>query len=257
MDRMVRRKLTMMGRTLDFVRAHPSTDASWAALATRTEELVSLADTLTVQERDGLVGERAAATRRRELRLQMQEMLRHLVRVAEAASTTNPVLLGEFEMPNPDGPHRVFLGASKGILTAAMPHRDLFVTFGLGESLLDNLTSALAAFEVATADFNAGRREHVGARAQLIATADSCMELVNRLDGLVRTRFRNDAAQLAAWESARNVEGPVRGRQGAVIEEVPGDISGAAPAPPVSEGTTGAAPAPTVTPEVPPQAEAA
>lgn len=111
-----------------------------------------------------------------------------------------------------------------------------------------------------TTEVNTGRREHVGARAQLIAIADSCVEVVGRLDGLVRVRFRNDAEKLAAWESARNVDGPFRGRQGSVSEEVPGDPSGAAPAPAVIEGapgTTGAAPAPAPATEVRPQAEAA
>jgi hypothetical protein len=261
MDRMVRRKLTMMGRAFDFVRAHPSTDASWAALATRTEELLTRADALTVQERTGGVGERAAATRRRELRAQMQELLRHRVRVAEAASASNPVLVGEFEMPTIRGPHRIFVANAQAMLAAALPQRELFITFGLGDTLLAELEAATLAIETATVEFNAGRREHVGARAELKAIADSCMETAGRLDGLVRVRFRNDAEQLAAWESARNVDGSFTGRR-AVVEEVPADAGGAAPAPVVSEidaGITGAAPAPpaAAAPELPPQEEAA
>ena len=244
MDRMVRRKLTMMGRALDFVRAHPSTDASWTALVTRAEELLTRADALTVQEREGRVGASAAALRRRELRKQMQELLRHLVRVAQAASEAHSVLVGEFELPALRGAHRIFQAAVKAILSAAQPHRELFITYGLGDTTIAELETGVAAFEAASTAANTGRREHVGARAQLIAIADSCVEVVGRLDGLVRVRFRNDAEKLAAWESARNVDGPFRGRQVTVSESVPDDAGGAAPAPAPS-------------PEVPPQAEAA
>jgi hypothetical protein len=184
----------------------------------------------------------------------MQEQLRHLVRVAEAASATNPVLVGEFEMPTSRGPHRIFVANAKGLLAAALPQRELFITFGLGDTLLAELEAAIPAIETATVEFNAGRREYVGARAELKAIADSCMEVVGRLDGLVRVRFRNDAEQLAAWESARNVDGSSFSRQDSP-EQLPGtDPDGAAPAPVVSDSETGAAgvaPVSEVSPEQP------
>jgi len=57
---------------------------------------------------------------------------------------------------------------------------------------------------------NAGRRDHVGARADLTAVADEIMEVVRLLDGLNRARFASTPDLLAAWDSARNVEGPFR-----------------------------------------------
>ncbi len=258
MDRITRSKLTMMGRALDFVRAHPSTDASWTALVARMEELLTRADTLTVQEREGRVGYRAATLRRREVRRQMQELVAHLVRVAQAASETTPALVGAFAMPK-RGPHRIFEAAVKAMLAAATPHREVLIAHGLGETTLADLEAGVAGFDAMGTALNAARREHVGARAELIELGERGTEVVARLEGLVRARFRTDVEQLAAWESARSLATGYRGRQGTSGDEVPDTVGGVAPAPPVVEGASedsGAAPAPTVEPEVPPQAEA-
>jgi hypothetical protein len=102
---------------------------------------------------------------------------------------------------------------------------------GLPEGLLDDLTQALAAFEQATADAHAGRRDHVGARAQLQAVMDDGMELVHVLDGQVRHRAGDDPQLRTGWESARNIVGPFRTRakKAAPGEQEP-PASGAVPA---------------------------
>src|ERR1041384_726804 len=68
MRAVVRRILAMAVRVLDFIRAHPSTEASYVAVVSRLEERLKRADTLAVQERDGLLEERNATARPVELR---------------------------------------------------------------------------------------------------------------------------------------------------------------------------------------------
>jgi len=58
----------------------------------------------------------------------------------------------------------------------------------------------------------AGRREHVGASADLKAVAAEIKEQVRVLDGLVRFRFGENAELMAAWASARNVLGPFKAK---------------------------------------------
>ena len=58
----------------------------------------------------------------------------------------------------------------------------------------------------------AGRREHVGASADLRAVATEIAEQVRLLDGLVRYRFGDNAELMGAWASARNVLGPFRSK---------------------------------------------
>ena len=54
-------------------------------------------------------------------------------------------------------------------------------------------------------DQGPGRRDHVGARAELDAVSDEVLHLVELLDGLNRYRFGGGAELRAAWESARKV----------------------------------------------------
>ena len=60
-------------------------------------------------------------------------------------------------------------------------------------------------FDASVVTSNEGRRDHVGARAELEAVSDEVMQIVEVLDGVNRYRFGGDAEMRAAWESARNV----------------------------------------------------
>ncbi len=75
----------------------------------------------------------------------------------------------------------------------------------------DDLSAALALFETKLEASRAGRREHVGASADLEA---EIAEQVKVLDGLVRFRFGENAELMGAWASARNVLGPFKPKAG-------------------------------------------
>jgi hypothetical protein len=82
--------------------------------------------------------------------------------------------------------------------------------FGLAEALLGELRQALTEFESMVNAFNAGRREHIGARAELDAVVKDIGEVVRMLDGLNRYRFGADPNLMAVWNAAREVFGIVR-----------------------------------------------
>ncbi|HEV8357139.1 MAG TPA: hypothetical protein VGQ17_10285 [Gemmatimonadales bacterium] len=113
-------------------------------------------------------------------------------------------------LPLGNAPHKTFFTAASAMLARAVQEKDLLLGLGLGESFLDELARNVAEFDEVTTQAHEGRRSHVGARADLSAVTDEIQDLVVVLDGLNRTRFRDDAELLAAWESARNVVGPFR-----------------------------------------------
>jgi hypothetical protein len=80
----------------------------------------------------------------------------------------------------------------------------------MSATLLDDLTAALGEFEQTLEAARAGRRDHVGASADLQAVTVEIAEQVRLLDGLVRYRFTANAELMAAWASARNVLGPFK-----------------------------------------------
>jgi len=71
----------------------------------------------------------------------------------------------------------------------------------------------LGEFEKTLEASGEGRRNHVGASADLKAVAAEIKKQVRALDGMVRYRFGENAELMGAWRSARNVFGPFRSKK--------------------------------------------
>ncbi len=115
------------------------------------------------------------------------------------------------------------------MLEKASGQKELLVSRGMSGTLVDDLATALAQFEKTLEATRAGRRDHVGASADLQAVITEITEQVRVLDGLVRYRFSDNAELMGAWASARDVLGPFRSRS-------------EPPAQPTNEGQTPAGP---------------
>lgn len=211
MQAIIRRKLSMARRALDFASAHPVADGSFATIVKRLDAMVTRGDALGMQQSDGRIGESAAVARRRTLRDTIRsQQLSRLVGIAELAAKDHPELVRKFLMPRGDLPNKTFLLAARSLLTAAIPRKELFVSLGLGDTFIEDLTQSLDELEAATETAHTGHSDHVGARADLTAMARDCVRDVRLLDTYFRAAFPNDLELLGAWESARNVAGPFR-----------------------------------------------
>jgi hypothetical protein len=219
MNAVLRRRLDMATRVRDFLRAH-QTDvvgeaggaggAAGVGLA-KLEELLQRSDALVSRQRSGMAAARSATMQRQGIRDTLQTaLLRYLKAVSQAAAKENPDLLAQFQMPHLKVNHRVFVAAVRGLMEKASEQKDLLVSHGMQPSLLDDLGAALAEFEKTLEASRAGRREHVGASADLEVVAAEILEQVRVLDGLMRYRFRTNADLMGEWASARNVVGPLR-----------------------------------------------
>ena len=221
MDRNVRRKLEMAVRVLEFSRAFPSADANYASVQSRFEGCVARLRTLSAQQLDGHTTSRASRARRRGLRRTLQyALLRHLVTVAEVAAEAEPAIADRFRLPAGNSNNQAFRTAARALLEEGEAHRELLARHGLADRLLEDLRAAVDQYDAAVEEANAGRRDHVSARVELKAVTDEVMHLVAMLDGLNRYRYASDPGQMAAWESARNVESVAR----VAAEPVPGAV---------------------------------
>jgi len=211
MDGKVRRKLETAKRVRDFNRAHPLTDPSHAVVATRFEERLAKAESLAIQEQAGRLESGSATRRRKEARKKVEvELMRYVSRVAQVAQREYPELNGRFVMPSSNATNATLLARAWDMLNLAKAHQEALGKHGLAGTQIDQLASELNRFEEVTEVANAGRRAHVGARAELLSTTAELMELIGLLDLLNRSRFRLDPRLLAAWSSAKNVTGPFR-----------------------------------------------
>jgi hypothetical protein len=206
MNRIVRRRLEMAVRARDFSRAHPSTDANYAAVLGQLEEHITRMGALAKQQQEGVVTAHASTVHRKALRRRLHhELLRHLMTVADVAAAGQPGLAERYEMPKGHETNETFRTLARRLLERGQTQKELLAKHGLADKLLEDLAAAVDEFDASVVESNEGRRDHVGARAELEAVSDEVMQQVELLDGLNRYRFGANAEMMAAWESARNV----------------------------------------------------
>jgi hypothetical protein len=209
MNAQLRRRLEMAARARDFLRAHQMEGVGQDLGLTRLEQLLEHAANLATQQRTGVAVERAAVKQRQELRRALQpRILGYLSAVGAVAATQNAEIAEQFRMPPATSAHQELLTMSRAILERATAQKELLVGLGMSEQVLDELATALGQYEDTLQATSAGRREHVGARADLKAVASDISKQLRLLDKVVRYRFGDNAELMGAWASARNVAGP-------------------------------------------------
>jgi len=100
--------------------------------------------------------------------------------------------------------------AAQATLEKATAQKDVLVSLGMSPQVVDDLGKSLGELERSLEATREGRREHVGASADLAAVAAEIAEQVQLLDGVVQYRFGDDAELMGAWASARTVLGPFK-----------------------------------------------
>ena len=213
MNAQIRRRLEMAARARDFLRAHQMDGVGQDLGLTKLEQLLEHAENLATQQRTGVAVERAAVKQRQELRRALQpRILGYLSAVGAVAATQNAEIGEQFRMPPATSTHQELLTMSRAILERATAQKELLVKLGMSEQVLDELATALGQYEDTLQATSAGRREHVGAGADLKAVATEITTQLRLLDKVVRYRFGDNAELMEAWESARNVAGPFRSK---------------------------------------------
>jgi len=213
----LRRRLEMAVRVRDFLRAHraegiPEGGGEAGAL-TRLEELLTRTEVLAAQQRAGVLAWRGSTAQRAVVRHALQsQLLTYLSAVGRVAARGNTELGAHFQLPATRATNQAFLTLGRGMLQKAIEQKELLVSRGMSEQLLDDLAAALTQFERTLEATRAARREHVGASADLESVAAEISLQVRLLDGVVRYRFGGNAELMGAWASVRNVVGPIRSK---------------------------------------------
>ena len=207
----LRRRLEMAERVRDFLRAHKTDGVGEGLGLAKLEELLSRAQVLAGQQRVGVAMTRQATKHRIEVRRALQsKILRYLRVVGRVAAKQNGELANEFPLPPSNASDKALVTAAQATLEKATARKDVLVSLGMSPQVVDDLGKALGEFERTLEASREGRREHVGASADLEAIGAEIAEQVQLLDGVVQYRFGDDAELMGAWASAHNVVGPPR-----------------------------------------------
>ena len=222
MNTKVRRKLDMVARAREFVRAHVTTDPTFGSVLTRLEELFGRAESIIGRQIEGRSAARGARARRLVLRSTLHAQLVHyLVAIAAVATKDQADVAARFHLPATNTTNAAFLAAVRALLVAGEGQHDLLVKAGMSPTLLDELTKMVADFETASEAARTARRDHIGARIDLDLITTEMVEQVNLLDGIVRYRFGNDAEVMGEWKAARIILGQRRNGDVPVSQPTP------------------------------------
>lgn len=210
----LRRRLEMAERVRDFLRAHKLDGVGEGLGLTRLEALLERAQVLADQQRKGVALTRQATKHRKDVRAALQRtILRYLRVVGRVAAKQKGELANEFPLPPSNATNQALLTSGRTTLEKAKAQQEVLVGLGMSAQVVDELAKALGEFERTLEATRAGRREHVGASAELEAIAVEIAEQVQLLDGVVQYQFGKDAELMGAWASARNVLGPFKPKE--------------------------------------------
>ncbi len=124
---------------------------------------------------------------------------------ARALALDTPGLETKFRMPR-SGTDQALLTAGRAFAADAVPLAGAFQKHEMSAHFIDALHADIAALEAALSGRTRSRGSHVAATASLDATVERGIKAVRRLHAIVRNKFRDEPAALAAWESASHVE---------------------------------------------------
>lgn len=137
----------------------------------------------------------------------LRQQLRAISKTARSMNSISPELGATFRLPKNNG-DGALLNTARAVLEAATPLKAEFLKREMPESFLDDLAATINTFEAADTSKNTNREKRVGATAFLKQALERGRALKQELDAIVRNKFRNDPAKLAAWKTATHVERP-------------------------------------------------
>jgi hypothetical protein len=201
----------MAERVREFLRTHLTDGVGQGIGLDKLEALLARAKVLADQQRVGVQAARAAVRHRTEVRRALQgKVLRYLRVVERMGAKVKGELANQFPLPPQNASQEALLSAARVTLAKATAEKDVLVSLGMSADVLDELAAAVSEFEQTLEATRVGRREHVGASADLEAVASEIAEQIQLLDGVVQYRLGDNAELMAAWHSARNVLGPFK-----------------------------------------------
>lgn len=114
-------------------------------------------------------------------------------------------LESQFPLPTADN-DQLLLNAARAFATNALPLKAQFIAHEMPADFLEDLSAGAAALEAAIAEHGNAVGDHVAAGSAIDDAIDRGMDIVRKLDPIVKLKYANDPAALAEWTSASHTE---------------------------------------------------
>jgi hypothetical protein len=172
-------------------------------------DLIALIDDKASAQSSGFSLKREGTATRNAARKNLRRQLEAINRTAVSLSLagTMPGLENRFRMPRGNN-DQTLLSTGRAFAENAPPLATHFVGLGLPQEFATNLNAAITEFEKSINQQNTGRDSHVAATSAISEALERAVNVVHRLDAIVRNKYANDPPQLSAWQSASHIERP-------------------------------------------------
>lgn len=150
---------------------------------------------------------------RRDLRESLRAQLAAVCDTAEVIGREHPEVRGRFSRTRPDNSDQTLLAVARSSAEAAAPLKALFVEYELPADFVERMKADADRLEGQMNRQAEGSGTRVNTNASIEDSLGRVDETVERLDVLVRNKYRTDPAKLAAWESAGRLERATRAKR--------------------------------------------
>lgn len=146
-----------------------------------------------------------SSTSKSSARDELRRGLEPICRTARVMGLSTPGLEDKFRMPGSVS-DQALLAAARAIAAAALPLKAEFTRRGLPDDFLEDLAADIEAFEQAISRKMQKRIAQVEATAAIDDAIERGINVVLELDAIMRNKYADDPATLAAWLSASHTE---------------------------------------------------
>ena len=202
------RRFDMFTRVRDFGLTHasmfPAASLGGQSFA-EINAVIEALNTQAVAQSSGLHSAQQSTEGKAAVRDALHAEMEMMTRTARVMAIDTPGLDDKFRLPRSNA-ERAWLTAARTFHADALPLKDDFIAHEMPADFLVTLDALITDYEEALASGHQSTAKHVAASAAIDKGIERGMTAARKLDSIVRNKFHNDPATLAAWASARHIE---------------------------------------------------
>ena len=184
-------------------------DFAPASLATRLftalKNGITTLDELAATQISGGGAAREGTGTRGDAREELRSRMKAWSATAHAIAIGNPGLDQKFRVPRGEN-DEILVAAARAFATDAVPLTAQFIAHEMPATFIDDMNASILKLNTAMISQSSAVGNRVGARAAIEAKLDECMDVLRKLDPIMRNKYADDPATLAEWTSVSHVE---------------------------------------------------
>jgi hypothetical protein len=211
-----RRRFERLVRSRDVADSHsadlPAGSVGGKALANISSQ-IGVVENLDAAHSTSVRNVQHGTSSRSSVREALHKLLAAISETAETMALDFSEFKDKFRRPRSNINDQNMLATARSYAAEAPLFKARFIEYNMPNDFLERLDSLIEAFEQSINQQNLGRSGRRANSAAIDAALDAAEQDLERLDTVMRNKFANDPATLAAWESARRLHsGPKKSK---------------------------------------------